>query len=438
VAGDTVTLAVSEPGILRLSPNDSTGFADTLRIGLNAGVTSFSYYIQGVDSIIADTVNVTASMPAYTGSTAAIRVYQPVFDIIFLNTTGNTLAANDPFQVRIGSVASPTGTSVSIEDELRFGHPALAATLTSLQPTVAQLVTQSATGSPVTVAIEPRQARSPSSLATGGVELDYLTTGSTVVIADIPQFRALAADTQTVTVTAPTTSLSATTVGAGLQESSSGSLSAGNHGGINVVVKSSNAAVALVSPDATTPGTDSVVIAVAAGATSFSYYVQGLEGATGGVTIRASAPGFTDGTATATIVQPAVDIIFLAATGSAASTADDPFQVRVGRSNLPTNNAMQVEQQVRAGAPGPLTVTLSTTNPTAGLLNTSTLTGQSTVTLTIPVGQARTPSTLATGGVTFDFVAAGTTFVVPMIPGYATVQQTSPYTQPGFQVVVSP
>jgi hypothetical protein len=339
--------------------------------------------------------------------------------------------------VRLATPSSPTG-GVSVEDELRFGHPALTATLTSVQPTVAQLVTQTQTGSPVTVQVGPRQSRSPSTVATGGVELDYLTTGSTVVIADIPQFRALPTDTQTVTVTAPFVTLSQLTVGGGLQHPTSGSLSSPNHGGISVVVKSSNPAVALVSPNATTPGTDSIVLAVAAGASSFSYYVQGLEGATGSVTIRATAPGFTDGTATATVVQPAVDIIFLASTGSAASTADDPFQARVGYSNLPTNSAMTVEQEVRAGGPGALTVTVTSSNPAAGLLNTSVQTGQSQVTLTIPVGQARSPSTLATGGVTFDFVAPGTTFVVPTITGFVTVQQTSPFTQPGFQVTVGP
>jgi hypothetical protein len=288
------------------------------------------------------------------------------------------------------------------------------------------------------VGVTARQSRSPSTVATGGVELDYLTTGSTVVIADIPQFRALPADTQTVTVTAPFATLSAVTVGAGLQTGTSGSLSSANHGGISVVVKSSNPAVALVSPNPTTPGTDSIIIAVGAGSASFGYFVQGVEGTTGGVTIRATAPGFTDGTATATVVQPAVDIIFLANSGSAASTADDAFQARTGYSNLPTNSAMSAEQEVRAGAPGPLTVTITTTNPAAGLLNTSAQTGQTQVTLTIPAGQARTPSTLALGGVSFDFVAQGTTRVVPVITGFVTVQQSSPFTQPGFQVTVVP
>ncbi len=436
VAGDTVTLTVDQPGILRISPNDSTGFADTIRIALNAGATSFNYWIQGVDTIVADTVNVIATMPTYTPDTAAYRVYTPVYDIIFLASSANTLANNDPFQVRLGSASTPTG-GISVEDVLRFAHPPLDATIRSLQPTVAQLVTQTATGDSVTVQVAPRQSRSPSTVATGGVELDYLTTGSTVIIADIPQFRALASDTQAVTVTAPVATLSALTVGAGLQVSTSGNLSSGNHGGISVVVKSANPAVALVSPNATTPGTDSIVIAVAPGGTGFSFYVQGVEGATGGVTLRATAPGFTDGTATATIVQPSVDIIFLSASGSAASTADDPFQARIGYANAPTYTGMSSEQEIRAGAPGPLTVTITTTNPAAGLLNTSAQTGQSQVTLTIPIGQSRTPSTLATGGVTFDFVAQGVTFVVPTITGFVTVQQSAP-PQPGFRVTVSP
>jgi len=441
IAGDTVTLKTTRLGVLKISPNDSTGFADSIQIAPTVGSSSFTYYIQGVDNISNDSTDVIATLPAFRPDTARFHVWTPVADIIFLNATANTLAASDPFQVRTGTPSSPTGT-ISSEDVLRFGHPALTASIATSQASVAQLVTQSTTGSSASVQIQPRQARSATTVALGGVELDYLTTGSTVVTAAIPNFRVIAADTVTVTVTAPFATVSATTVGAGLQEGQSGSLSSGNHGGIQVVVKSSNPAVALVSPNATTPGTDSIIVAVANLATSFSYYVQGVEGQQGAVTIRATAPGFTDGTATATVVQPAVDVIFLVTTGSAATTADDPFQVRTGYANSPTNSSMSVEQAVRAGAPGPLTVTIQLTDSTAALLKTTAVpNGAGTVTVPIQVGQARSvsgPVVPVAGSVSFDFVAVGQPFVVPTIPGYITVKQTAPNTAPGFRVTVTP
>ncbi len=438
VAGDTVTLKTTRSGVLRISPNDSTGFADSIQIAIGVGSSSFVYYIQGVDNVTADSVDVIATLPSFTADTARYTVFTPVFDIIFLNSTANALATSDPFQVRLGSAFTTTG-GLSSEDVLRFGHAPVTSTVFSNQPSVAQLVTQTQTGNTGTVTVGPRQSRSPTSVATGGIELDYLTTGSTVVTADIPGFRSLS--TVTVTVTAPFASLFAATVGSGLQEGTFGTLSSGNHGGIDIVVRSSSPGVALVSPNATTPGTDSIVLTVAPGVASFNYFVQGVEGQTGQVTFRATAPGFTDGTATMTVLQPAVDVIFLASSGNATTptpTADDEFQVRIGYANAPSNTFMNAEQAVRAGAPGPLTVTINSTLPAAGVLKTTAQPGGAAqVTVQIAVGQARSPTPQSLGGVAFDFVAAGQTFVVPTITGFITVQQTVSGT-PGFRVTVNP
>lgn len=434
VAGDTLRIAPSTTGVLLLSTTDTTVGNDTLVVALTPGVTFYTYYAQGLDSITADSVTLTATIPTYTAAAPAkARVFTAVYDIIFLNGSANSLTANDAFQVRIGTPSSATG-GISTEDVIRAGGATRTATLTSSASTVAQLVTVSRTGDTATVPVAPRTSRSPGTLGTGGVELEYLTTGVTVIRADIPGFRAITTSLgDTVTVTAPTITVGAVTIGAGLQQSVSASLAASQHGGVNVVVKSLNPAVALIAPDATTPGADSIVVFLANGSSTVSYYVQGVESQAGAVTIRVSAPGFVDGSGTATVVQPSVDVIFLAASGSAAATADDPFQVRVGWSNVP-NTSMSQEQAVRAGAPGPLTVTLGSSNPAAGLLKTTagSPAGDSAVTVQIAVGQARSPSAVATGGVAFDFVGQGITFVLPAIPGYIAVPPG------GYQVNVGP
>lgn len=434
VAGDTLTITPSKTGVLLLSPTDSTVGTDTLRVALTPGTQTYYYYAQGLDSIAADSVNLTASIPTFTsGAAAKARVFTAVYDIIFLNPTANSLASNNAFQVRTGSPSLLNG-GISTEDPIRAGDSTRTVTLTSSASTVAQLVTQGRTGDTVTVAITPRNSRTPATVATGGVELDYLTTGSTVVRASIPGFRAITTSLgDTVTVTAPTISVNAATVGSGLQVASNAFLSASQHGGVDVVIKSLNPAVALISPDAVTPGSDSIVEHLNNGSSTVSYYVQGVEGQTGAVTIKVQAPGFVDGSATITVVQPSVDVIFLASSGSATTTADNVFEVRTGWSGAP-NTSMSQEEAVRAGAPGPLTVTISSANPAAGLLKTltSSPSGDSAVTVQIAAGQARSPATVAAGGVAFDFVGQGITYVLPVITGYISVPPT------GFQVNVGP
>ena len=437
IAGDTVILKTARPGVIRISPNDSTGFADSIKVGIPLNASSFNYYIQGVDGVSADSVDVIATMTGFTPDTARYSVFAPVYDIIFLNATANALASNDPFQVRIGSATSPTA-NLSSEDVLRFGAAPITASLHSSQATVAQLIGQSTQGSDVSVSIAARQSRSPTSVATGGVEIDYLTTGSTVISASIPGFRTTAnpADTQVVTVTAPFVTANNVTTASGLQVGTSFSVSSANHGDLQVVIKSANPAIMLVSPDDSTPGTDSIVVTLLANQTSKAFYVQGVEGQTApGIGLTVRAPGFTDGSASATVLQPAVDVIFLSATGTAATTNDD-FNVRLGYANSPSNTSMQAELAVRAGGPGPLTVTIASDNPGAGLLTTQSQTSQPSVTVQIPPRASRSGTTLATGGVQFDFVAAGTVFVAPSIPGFITVQQTVAGT-PGFRVVIN-
>ena len=60
----------------------------------------------------------------------------------------------------------------------------------------------------------------------------------------------------------------------------------------------------LVSPDATTAGTTSVDIPVANGTTDASYFIHGVEGAQGTVTLTATATRFTEAQGRATVGEP--------------------------------------------------------------------------------------------------------------------------------------
>ena len=142
------------------------------------------------------------------------------------------------------------------------------------------------------------------------------------------------------------------------------------------------------------------------------FHVQGV--ATGSVTITVSATGFTDGTDTTEIVQPAVRLGGLLTTSTTLSP-DDPFYVRVG---IPSadNSTVSSPQAVRAGA-GVLTATVVNSVAGVGQLTTTATTGQS-VTVEIAEGSYDSPTSVAAGGAAFDPLASGTTTVSATIAGF--------------------
>ncbi|UCF91530.1 MAG: hypothetical protein JSW39_25205, partial [Desulfobacterales bacterium] len=193
------------------------------------------------------------------------------------------------------------------------------------------------------------------------------------------------------------------------------SLGAGNHGGVTVTLSSSDPSRALLSSDAGNAGTAAIDVFIPDGQTGSPYfYVQGLEGVTGTVSITATAAGFTDGSDTSEIVPPALRIAALA-TSTTTLSDDAPFYVRVG---IPysDNSTIQQAQVARAGGGG-LIATVQNSNAAVGQLVTDGSPGQ-TVTVLIAEGQSDSPHTVAAGGVAFDPLTGGTTVVAATIPGF--------------------
>jgi len=169
-----------------------------------------------------------------------------------------------------------------------------------------------------------------------------------------------------------------------------------------------------VSPNGTTAGTAFFDTFVPSGSTTVSYYVQGVEGTTGTVTITGSAPGFVDGTGTVQVVPSGLEVINLAAT-IGATAANDPFQVRVGIPNA-SGTALSLAQSVRAGG-GDLLVTVTNSNDRAGQLYTRSGGAQSRGVL-IREGSSVSAATLDGGGIEFDPLETG--------GGDTTVEAASP------------
>jgi hypothetical protein len=204
-------------------------------------------------------------------------------------------------------------------------------------------------------------------------------------------------------------------VGSGLQGTANTAiLSTSQHGGKTVHVESDNPSVVLVAPNISTAGSASFDVFVPNGSSSVQFVIQGMENTTGTATVTVSAPGFTSGSRTATIVQPAVAITNLITSLDTLDPAD-AFWVQIG---LPSsgNGFVSTTQSVRVGGTG-LTATIVNSNAVAGQLITTPVTGQ-TVTVSIAPGLSFSPTTVAAGGVAFDGLNVASTTVSASIPGF--------------------
>lgn len=201
-------------------------------------------------------------------------------------------------------------------------------------------------------------------------------------------------------------------------------LGATNHGGVNVSIFTSNPAVALVSPNATTPGSDTIIVFIPNGQSVIGYYVQGVEGQTGTVTITGSASGFTNGTTTATIVQPGVEIHGVP-TSIAAGALDAAFYAQVGVPNG-TNSQLSYVQNVRPGIPGDsLTATMSSSAPSVGTFFSQVFGVGTPQSVKIPRGLYYSQTFIsATGGIGFRPLTAGNTTVTVDVPGFLRMSGT--------------
>jgi hypothetical protein len=416
--GVTVQLSSSDPGVL-LSPNATTAGQTVISIPVANGTTTVGFYVQGAEGRTTDTVHatVTVSAPGFTDGTAIETSQQAAIDLQGLPTTTTTLSPVNFVYARTG-IANANNTALNQLQNVRAGGPgALTVTFTTPSNGLGELLKQG-TGSNVTqtASIPIGQANSPTDTTTGGVAFHALLSGTTTVAATIPGYISTSAATRSIDVSQPGITVGSVTVGSGLQVNTSFTLGASNHGALTVTIASSNGA-ALVSPDVSTAGTSQITIPVANGVTTVGFYVQGNEGQTGTPTITVSASGFTNGTGTATVVQPALDLQGLP-TQTTPLTPSSFIYARIGVANG-QNSALNQLQAVRAGAPGPLTVTFTTPANGIGELLKQAVPAGATQTATIAIGQFNTPTDTTSGGVAFHPLAGlGPTTVSATIPGY--------------------
>ena len=169
-----------------------------------------------------------------------------------------------------------------------------------------------------------------------------------------------------VQVTSPVINAGATvTVGAGLMENASSSLSAAQHGGVDVTITAGTEAQpgpVRLSRTTTEVGTRSITVHLNNGQTSISSCVHGLENTTGSSTITLTADRFTSDSHTVDVVQPALEIQNLNGSMNTLSGPDTDVYARVGITHPSYNNAQLWQvQNVRPGGPA-FEVTLTNSN----------------------------------------------------------------------------
>jgi hypothetical protein len=294
----------------------------------------------------------------------------------------------------------------------------LSATLSSDDASIGELVTTGTSGASVTVQIPVGQDLSPTTVVAGGVALRPAGEGTVNVSASAAGYSSYLGSTFAVTVSQPSMTVTDIhfgdhRIGGGLQAPYRLTLGASAHGGVTVRIASGDTFRILLSPDATTAGTSFIDLFIPDGQTVANFYVQGINGVTGTVTLTATTPLFPTSTRDVDLVQGVIDIINNP-TSIAAGAADDPFQVRVGY--VHSNGSSFRWAYVSAGD-APLQVLVSSSDTAVAEVQTLNENGVS-ATVEVQANQLDSASTVATGGIALDPVAAGTVTISTEVIGF--------------------
>lgn len=277
-----------------------------------------------------------------------------------------------------------------------------------------------ARGQIVTRRIQP----GASSTTENGLAFDPLAGGTTTVAVTGPPGVVTMSATGVRHLAVGTRAISLPTflhVGAGLQSVTAATVDGPQHSGVAVTVTTADANLVRVSPNATTPGTDSITVHVPPGQTSAPFFVQGIENSVGSAAITVSSPGYASRTATVTVAPIAVQIGGLDPSLTTDAVDDADWWIEVGIPNA-DDSALAVVQTVRAGGPD-FFVTVSSTTAVGTLKSDEPPAAGATVTKQIRTAVHHTQAAVSgtAYGLAFDPREAGTTIVtVTGPPGVGT------------------
>ena len=132
------------------------------------------------------TVPLNATSPQFVDSTRNVELVQGVTQIRLLATPTTVAAADDPFEVRTGYVAS-NGTNF-LYAPVSAGDAPLQVLVRSSDPAVGEVQTLNENGAAATVEVDAGQIDSAASVAAGGIAFDPVATGTTTISTEVIGF----------------------------------------------------------------------------------------------------------------------------------------------------------------------------------------------------------------------------------------------------------
>jgi hypothetical protein len=358
--GITVTLTSTDPSRVLLSTTAAAAGSDTVSLSVAAGATSTPpFFVQALAG--AGSVPLNATAPGYSAATGMAGLRPSGFVFASSDFTTGETAASTPLVLK--SVwLDPITHIVTIDaacsacQPLRGGLAPVSVSVTSSSPAVGSV-----------------SAPAVFTAGFGSASTNFAPAahGSTTLDIQAPAgFTAAANLTSIVATVLPRIVLSDVTIGRDLQAVVAGTLSApAPAGNLALTLQSPNPSLILLAATPADAGQPSITVSVGAGGSSFSFYAQALGGA-GTVQLTAAAPGYTGGSATATLA-PSGFVLDASDLQIARGAADIDLTIRsvrldpVSLAFLKDSNCTSC-QALRPGASG--TIPLTSSNPAVGVV----------------------------------------------------------------------
>lgn len=421
--GASVTVTSSNPATVLVDtvPN-GPGYPSLVRTLAN-NQTSFTIYYQAIEAQTGN-VTITATEPRFATGQTQVTAVRPGVEVQGLPGALTTLSPNANFYAQIGVLSADSNGLVRAQNTRGGASGPLVVTFTATPASVGNLIDSvTPAGAATGTARIPRGLyyTNGSGPTTGGIQLHPILNGSVAISASIPGFKTANVNgTRTVTISQPGISVNVNSaeLGSGLMDAGSVTLGASNHGGTTITLTSSDPSILRLAKAVDSLSAGSIQVLVPNGQTSFTFYVHGMEGATGTPTITATASGFTNGTVSEQVIVPAIELIGGGTYNAGA--ADQLIYAQVGIPNSQLSGLQRV-QSVRTGSPSTVTVTFASSTPAVGTLVTQAQGAGTPRTAVIAPGVYYTPTTLATGGIYFRPLTVGQTNQTVTAPGFTLV-----------------
>lgn len=210
-------------------------------------------------------------------------------------------------------------------------------------------------------------------------------------------------------------------VGAGLQQGVTASLGTMTTAPLTLRIRPLALGIAQFAPNDTTAGSDSLSIAVPSGVSYVNATVSGVDSIVNdSVKVEVSMTGFQTDTVLVRVRQAAVKL-FNVPTTTTTFSASTSIYATIGVPNLGFT-AIQAYQRLRVGH-APVTATFTVTPGSVATLTDSVGALDTVRSAVIPAlpGRYSTPTSIASGGVGYHPLSAGSTTTAVTIPGFITL-----------------